>query len=335
MLLDSIVTILERGLNTNSYKFALLRALADYGRQGAASDLISFEWLAERFLAYYWPLTVQFRVRQSTDAAKDPVIMKFIRREVAELQMPSDFTLDKFRRGHQERYAKLLDRCVSKGGCFDEVISRFHNLRSGQVKEKLYDADWAGVRLRPNVLPFLASQCRALSLLAIGAWVRFTEQYTTAPRLYEKIAGTKPDRKHEKYRTDLLAIDGPACFYCGGTSEKTLHVDHFLPWSYVLEDRLWNLVLACETCNSQKSDQTPADPFVEKLLRRNLGLLDRVNDGQASDVSMHAVRDLREFTAARLEENLRTLIANCRADEFGVWQGPPAAPSTRADGRES
>jgi hypothetical protein len=62
--LDVIVSILERGLSTNSYKFALLRALADYGRGDAESDVVCFSWLAERFLSYYRPLTVAFRVRQ-------------------------------------------------------------------------------------------------------------------------------------------------------------------------------------------------------------------------------------------------------------------------------
>lgn len=257
MLLDSIVTILERGLNTNSYKFALLRALADYGRQKASSDLISFAWLADRFLSYYWPLTVQFRVRQSTDPTKDPVIMKFVRRDVEELRLPSHFTLDKFRRAHAACYSQLVERCVRRGGCFDEVIPRFHNLRSGHVKEKLYDTEGPALRLRPGVLPFLNSDGRALNLLAIGAWVRFTEQYTTAPRLYEKIAGSTPDRKHQKYRTVLAAIDGSVCFYCGSNSEKSLHVDHFIPWSYVLEDRVWNLVLCLPDMQQQEVGPYP------------------------------------------------------------------------------
>ena len=51
--LNSILQILDYGFKTNSYKFALLRALADYGENGAADDLVPPLWLAERFIKYY------------------------------------------------------------------------------------------------------------------------------------------------------------------------------------------------------------------------------------------------------------------------------------------
>ena len=57
--LQSIVRIVDRGLKSNSYKFALLRALSDFGKQKLNTDSIGFEWLAERFIGYYWPLTVK------------------------------------------------------------------------------------------------------------------------------------------------------------------------------------------------------------------------------------------------------------------------------------
>jgi hypothetical protein len=43
---------------------------------------------------------------------------------------------------------------------------------------------------------FLHQHSRVLELLSLGSWVQFTEQFTTAPRLYEKIAGLPPERKH-------------------------------------------------------------------------------------------------------------------------------------------
>jgi hypothetical protein len=46
-----------------------------------------------------------------------------------------------------------------------------------------------GIRLRTGVAEFLRDYSRTLQLLAIGGWVRFTEQFTAAPRLYEKIVG--------------------------------------------------------------------------------------------------------------------------------------------------
>jgi hypothetical protein len=150
-----------------------------------------------------------------------------------------------------------------------------------------------------------------LEHLAIGAWVRFTEQFSTAPRLYEKIAGTPPMRRQQSYRTLLVELQKGRCFYCGGDGAA---VDHVVPWSYVLEDRLWNLVLCCATCNGRKSDQTPTDAFIEKLLSRNQRLL----DGDVPQVA--ARRDLQEWASPGLNEHVRLLVANCRADGFDTWE---------------
>jgi hypothetical protein len=72
--------IVTKGLNTNSYKFALLRALA---RLASGTDQrgpkISKQQLAERFIEFYWPLEMKYHIRQGTDPDRDPAVMKRIR----------------------------------------------------------------------------------------------------------------------------------------------------------------------------------------------------------------------------------------------------------------
>ncbi|WP_306453832.1 HNH endonuclease domain-containing protein [Bacillus sp. 7884-1] len=34
--------------------------------------------------------------------------------------------------------------------------------------------------------------------------------------------------------------------------KRETHVDHFIPWSFVQADQLWNLVLSCNSCKVQK-----------------------------------------------------------------------------------
>jgi len=169
--------------------------LADYGEQGTANDFVTCLWLAQRFVEYYWPLTLTYRVRQATDPTRDPVIMRFIRREAAELRLSPNRPVGKYRRTYQNRYETLLKSCCDVDGCFDEVIPRFHNVHRGHVRAPLYDAGENGLSLKAGVAEFLRDYSRTLQLLAIGGWVRFTEQFTTAPRLYEKIAGLPPERK--------------------------------------------------------------------------------------------------------------------------------------------
>ncbi len=42
------------------------------------------------------------------------------------------------------------------------------------------------------------------------------------------------------------------CFYCGKpVIKKTVEVDHFIPWSFMKDDQIWNFVLACPECNNK------------------------------------------------------------------------------------
>ncbi|WP_248736143.1 HNH endonuclease [Neobacillus rhizosphaerae] len=60
------------------------------------------------------------------------------------------------------------------------------------------------------------------------------------------------------------------CFYCGKSIKKEdAHVDHFIPWSFVQADQLWNLVIACSTCNLSKSDKLANGIFLDKVFERN------------------------------------------------------------------
>jgi 5-methylcytosine-specific restriction endonuclease McrA len=317
--LKNIVRILEYGLNTNSYKFALLRSLAEIGRESTRYGPVPYQSVAEKFLNYYWPLTVLFRIRQATDPTRDPVIMKFVRREAEELKLSQKCSLEKYRRTFPERYSELIIRCCQTGGCFDEVMPRFHVVHGQIIQPLIYTHSEGELYLDPDTTLFLRDYSSVIENLAIGSWVRFTEQYTSAPRLYEKIRGARPERRHARYRNFLLKLQGEHCFYCLRTPGDVPAVDHVIPWSYVLEDRVWNLVLACKNCNSEKSNQIPGDLYVDKLINRNKTLLDQVTGEKIPGWSHIVLRDFREFLLKDLEEHIRTLIANCRGDGFGMW----------------
>ena len=81
----------------------------------------------------------------------------------------------------------------------------------------------------------------------------------------------------------ILMRDGESeCFYCGQSDdgEHGMQVDHVIPWSFLLEDPIWDLVLACQACNNRKSDWLPASEYIEKLKRRNHDI--RMPTGTAS-----------------------------------------------------
>ncbi len=56
------------------------------------------------------------------------------------------------------------------------------------------------------------------------------------------------------------------CIYSGQLISSTDYdLDHFLPWSYVCHDELWNLIPVSKKANRSKSDSIPHDCYIEKL----------------------------------------------------------------------
>jgi 5-methylcytosine-specific restriction endonuclease McrA len=90
-----------------------------------------------------------------------------------------------------------------------------------------------------------------------------------------------------KWRDTLFDIQRGKCFYCSSYALSKPEVDHVLPWSYVLEDKTWNLVLACQKCNGSKSDQLPEISSIEKLIARNSSFI-------GSKVNVPFLRDFDE-----------------------------------------
>ena len=64
--------------------------------------------------------------------------------------------------------------------------------------------------------------------------------------------------KVKKYWKMLVSIK-PICEIYGENplSEKNLSIDHFVPWSYVAHDELWNLTPTTRSINSSKSNSLP------------------------------------------------------------------------------
>ena len=71
----------------------------------------------------------------------------------------------------------------------------------------------------------------------------------------------------------LKGYQGNTCFYCGEEIHGTPHVDHVMPRQVISHDQIWNLVLAHDECNLQKSDKLIGPHFIEKLVFRNENIM--------------------------------------------------------------
>lgn len=111
-------------------------------------------------------------------------------------------------------------------------------------------------------------------------WAKYLEKVnedTTTRNLLNNLDTITLRSDLSVYRRILFEeFEEHTCFYCGKElKEGKIHVDHFIPWSFMKDDNLWNLVLSCAQCNLKKSDKLTPDYFVENLISRNDAILEQ------------------------------------------------------------
>jgi HNH endonuclease len=313
--------IVAAGQKTNSYKFALWRALASLApTTNAGNPQLSKRDLSPLFLEYYWPLDVTYHLRQGIDPDKDPIVMKRIRQLMEAGTITHGETLRHFEKRAPSEYKVLYEKVAREA--FDEVIPRFHRVRGAAIAPQIFTHTGtegnAGevVKLTDGGRQFLMEYKALINYIAISGWVRFTEQFTSAPRLHDKIDGTNLQRGAlSRWRASLMAIQQGKCFYDESHEMSLSEVDHVLPWSFVLEDMTWNLVLACRKCNNDKRDRLTDIVTLRRLCARN----EQIAEGYIN-ADRSFLRHFTEWRSRNLSTHIEGLYDQAAADGFPRWK---------------
>lgn len=56
--------------------------------------------------------------------------------------------------------------------------------------------------------------------------------------------------------------------------DLSFSLDHFLPWTFVCHDQIWNLCPVTPSSNSSKGNKLPADDYVERFIQQQIQALD-------------------------------------------------------------
>jgi 5-methylcytosine-specific restriction endonuclease McrA len=157
------------------------------------------------------------------------------------------------------------------------VLRRFHNSKPERLDPLfLWEKGRDKILVPAAARDFMRVHWAALDMLANYAWADYLELCNRlAPRVLLKVSGEVKRESLARYLQILLADGESTCFYCGSAFNDMTRpaVDHVIPWSFALEDQLWDLVLCCVRCNSAKSDWLPEKRFIDKLVHRNAHLI--------------------------------------------------------------
>jgi hypothetical protein len=279
-LLHIFHAIISKGKKDNTYKFALARFLLEYSYSLENSILsysiekdipvtIDLSEIAKAFLKYYWYQICKYKIRQNHNPEKLPLIVKIIQAIFGEQYIPEPFD------SMPSEKISLAENEIHKK-CFFEVIPRFQNLPYGVSVTSttiFYTIGNDCIHLDPLSIRFFRENFLLLNKVNTLEWAKFLEKINLGlPMLISKLERQRPYRSSlEKHKT-LLSKWLNRCFYCDNllsSDKKMIHLDHLIPWSYIFEDELWNLVLTCRTCNLMKHDSLPEEKYIHKLIDRN------------------------------------------------------------------
>ncbi len=259
--MDQVAALARDASLSSSYKPALLKALVRVGRGGAESR-ISLLRIGHEFVELYWVQTVVFRLRQAATITAEPEVVRRIRStsDLSNVRRLSELPAD----------ARLrLDREMARVLTIN-VLDRFHRSAPSGMP-RLYD--WRrgddSITSDHQSRSFIRTSGHALETIANHWWARYLERVNMlAPLIIEKVERDGAERGSlAKYVKLLRVTDRTQCFYCERPMDDgaTPHVDHVIPWSFLLSDPLWDLVLSCASCNLAKSDVLPDARYLDKL----------------------------------------------------------------------
>jgi hypothetical protein len=251
---------------SSSYKPALLKAIVRIVRRGCGNT-VALRTIGAEFVALFWVQTVVFRLRQAATVTSEPEVVRRIR-STAELAGARN--LGELPSNARDRLDADMARVLTIN-----VLEAFHRSKPLSM-EPLFT--WfkpdTYVTIADESRAFISENAQTLESIANLWWAKYLERVNLlAPLVIEKVERDGAKRGSlSRYLEILRQTDEQRCFYCGRDLENSgrgVHVDHVIPWSFLLTDPLWDLVLACAPCNLAKSDSLPERRYLANLVATN------------------------------------------------------------------
>lgn len=222
-----------------------------------------------RFAELYWNLKHHLQQMRQGRAANSAIF------NLIEAIKTDNFVVDElpFERLNQFEKEKLVFGAVKD--CSRYVVGALYV----DFKYIIYGFDKQKTKIQFNYFAymFLIKYAYVIGKLNYFEWIKFLETVNDKELAYD-IAGCLDDSSQRtdlsKYRSFLMQdLHKHRCFYCGSELNGTCEVDHFIPWSFVQDDRLWNFVQSCKKCNGSKHDKLTTPQYMGMIVQRNQELI--------------------------------------------------------------
>lgn len=256
----------------NTYKFGLIKSLLDNvfnGKQCEEGVFYSYEELFERFAENYWNLVVKYDLRQMRKDGKS-IYSKVETIFLNEIEIQPIISSLEFSSIDECTREKIVSKVTVE--CKTCVVGALYEDFDGIIYS--FDLKEKGLTLNYCIYDFLLKYKAEIEKLNYYSWARFLEQINddrVLLRVIDKLELATPRRDDLTVYREILRreFEEDICFYCGKKLQRKIHVDHFIPWSFVKDDKMWNFVLSCPNCNERKNNRVPRKDYVAIIENRN------------------------------------------------------------------
>lgn len=260
----------NKSVNDTSYKYGFLKSILDNLYNTDDKLVLTFDQLFGKFAEIYWNLVLKHHIRQKKPGKLDRrselenvLIYGKEKYDILE-DIPFESLSDEMR----------IDICHRvKMKCKENVVGALYADLGGLFYSFSKKGEW--IRINPIMYEFVCKHKVAIEKLNYYEWAKFLEKVNedrAVDHLLSKIdESTLRTRSSLAYYRDILFQEFEnKCFYCGKpVTKRSVEVDHFIPWSFIKDDQIWNFVLACPECNNRKRDKLAQVDFLYKISVRN------------------------------------------------------------------
>jgi 5-methylcytosine-specific restriction endonuclease McrA len=288
--------VLQGMANDNTYKLAWARSiieilLTDLSTADDEVVEIPFSTIAERMLKYYWNQSFFFGLKQSPNNLKPPTLYQITNQLIEDYKVAEKTSIpiwyDKAKTVLESDGVKYKSTIRSMVATLKlDVCHRFLNANKKQYPLYEWNKSEKWIRFRKSQILVLKDFGIILIQIINYRWAQLLEQFNRSPKIASKVRGSQDNKIRRsnlaKFKEILLQSNHGAAitdFYTNQPlDEKDISIDHFIPWSFMYSDDLWNLVITSKSNNSSKSNKIPPLETIQKLVQRNKDLLSKIND---------------------------------------------------------
>ena len=328
--------------NAQGYKFYWLEAIVQLIVNDDKSE-ISFDEIIKRMIWSAWYSVTEYHLHLGPcyQGKYANAIEKIIHELSAGLESPQNFSYEEFEKIYVEKYGAIsADVKVLYLNVPYRLLSSFLDLSGGdkrwnQTKWLIDYMQEFNSRNNEFLLPYIilddkksgkririTPEWKRLILdnvTIIESWIDLKKiQYLQqrnpgVPGIVNKIHKETYEQRHLdhvrklwKYYSEITGkpiID----IYSNDILEGAVSIDHFVPWSYISNDEIWNLIPTSRSLNSKKSDKLPEwNKYFKQFSKEKYELYQAVFPSEENN----AIQKLKDLFEACRTDNLNSLWAS-------------------------